>query len=205
MSLAAVLGPEAASKNSCVQEASDHEVSVKAFADELKALADATSVFRSETAPAIQKEQRTVDVPLVHHMDRIVDVPVVKQCQGPTINTSQKTGKVPQSQYSHRAGPTKAAHEWVQQGTVPPTLEETVEFHQGRISECVVEQFIDVPVWRCVPFQQWTVEQIAIDRIAVAPVGLRRQCRPSSTCVATPSTNRHDSTEDSRSSSGSVS
>jgi len=51
-SLAAVLASEAASKNSCAQVAADHEVSVKAFAEELKALADATQVLKSETGAA---------------------------------------------------------------------------------------------------------------------------------------------------------
>ena len=43
---------EAASKNSCAQVAADHEVSVKAFAEDLKALSDATQVLKSETGAA---------------------------------------------------------------------------------------------------------------------------------------------------------
>ena len=48
-SLAAVLAYEAAGKNSCAQVAVDHKVSVKAFTEELKALAKATQVLGSET------------------------------------------------------------------------------------------------------------------------------------------------------------
>jgi len=51
-SLAALVASQAASKSSCVQVASDHEASVKAFAEELKALADATQVLQSETGGA---------------------------------------------------------------------------------------------------------------------------------------------------------
>jgi len=51
-SLAALVASQAASKSSCVQVASDHEASVKAFAEELKALADATHVLQSETGGA---------------------------------------------------------------------------------------------------------------------------------------------------------
>ena len=47
-----MLASDAARKNSCAQVASDHEVSVKAFAEELKAVADATQVLRSETGAA---------------------------------------------------------------------------------------------------------------------------------------------------------
>jgi len=51
-SLAALVASQAASKSSCVQVASDHEASVKGFAEELKALADATQVLQSETGGA---------------------------------------------------------------------------------------------------------------------------------------------------------
>merc|ERR1712064_21522 len=51
-SLAALVASQAASKNSCTQVASDHEASVKAFAEELKALTDATQVLKSETGGA---------------------------------------------------------------------------------------------------------------------------------------------------------
>ena len=51
-SLAALVASQAASKNSCTQVASDHEASVKAFAEELKALTDATQVLQSETGGA---------------------------------------------------------------------------------------------------------------------------------------------------------
>ena len=48
-SLAALVVSQAASKTSCVQVASEHEASLKAYAEELKALADATQVLHSET------------------------------------------------------------------------------------------------------------------------------------------------------------
>ena len=50
-SLAALVASQAASKSSCVQVASDHDASVKAFAEELKALADAKQAARQERAP----------------------------------------------------------------------------------------------------------------------------------------------------------
>jgi len=50
--LAAVLASEAASETSCAQVAADHEVSVRAFAEELKASADATQVRGSEAGAA---------------------------------------------------------------------------------------------------------------------------------------------------------
>ena len=43
---------QAASKTSCVQVASEHEALVKGFAEEMKALADATQVLQSESSGA---------------------------------------------------------------------------------------------------------------------------------------------------------
>ena len=51
-SLSASVASQAASKSSCVQVASEHEVLVKGFAKEMKALADATQVLQSETGGA---------------------------------------------------------------------------------------------------------------------------------------------------------
>ena len=48
-SLAAGEESQDASRSSCVQVASDHEASVKAFAEELKAWADATKVLQTKT------------------------------------------------------------------------------------------------------------------------------------------------------------
>ena len=48
-SLAALMASQAAGKSSCTQVASDHEASVKVFAEELKAWADATQVLQLET------------------------------------------------------------------------------------------------------------------------------------------------------------
>ena len=48
-SLSASVASQAASKSSCVQVASEHEVPVKGFAEEMKALADATQLLQSET------------------------------------------------------------------------------------------------------------------------------------------------------------
>ena len=43
---------QAVSKSSCVQVASEHEALVKGFAEEVKALADATQVLQSKTGGA---------------------------------------------------------------------------------------------------------------------------------------------------------
>ena len=43
---------QAVSKTSCVQVASEHEALVKGFAEEVKALADATQVLQSKTGGA---------------------------------------------------------------------------------------------------------------------------------------------------------
>ena len=51
-SLAALMTSQAVSKSSCIQVASDHEASGRAFAGELKALAEATQVLQSETGGA---------------------------------------------------------------------------------------------------------------------------------------------------------
>ena len=51
-SLAALMASQAVSKSSHTQVASDHEASGRAFADELKALAEATQVLQSETGGA---------------------------------------------------------------------------------------------------------------------------------------------------------
>ena len=51
-SLAASMASQAASKSSYTQVASDHETSGRAFADELKALAEATQVLQSGTSGA---------------------------------------------------------------------------------------------------------------------------------------------------------
>ena len=51
-SLAASMASQAVSKSSYTQVASDHETSRRAFADELKALAEATQVLQSETSGA---------------------------------------------------------------------------------------------------------------------------------------------------------
>ena len=48
--------------------------------------------------PAIQKVQKTVEVPQVQHIDRIMNLPVVKRHQEPTIQTEQKTAEVPDAQ-----------------------------------------------------------------------------------------------------------
>ena len=48
-SLAALMASQAAGKSSCTQVASDHEASVKVFAEELKAWTEATQVLQSET------------------------------------------------------------------------------------------------------------------------------------------------------------
>ena len=51
-SLVTLVASQAASKSSCTQVASDHEASMKAFAEELKALAEPTQVLQSETGGA---------------------------------------------------------------------------------------------------------------------------------------------------------
>ena len=51
-SLAALMTSQAVSKSSYTQVASDHEASGRAFADELKALAEATQVLKSDTGGA---------------------------------------------------------------------------------------------------------------------------------------------------------
>ena len=51
-SVAALMAPQAVSKSSYTQVASDYEASVKVFADELKVLAEATQVLQSETSGA---------------------------------------------------------------------------------------------------------------------------------------------------------
>jgi len=51
-SLAALVESQAVSKSSCTKVASDHEASVTSFAEELKALTDATQVLQSETGGA---------------------------------------------------------------------------------------------------------------------------------------------------------
>ena len=51
-SLAALMASQAAGKSSCTQVASDHEASVKVFAEELKAWAEAIQVLQSETGGA---------------------------------------------------------------------------------------------------------------------------------------------------------
>ena len=51
-SLTALMTSQAASKSSFTQVASDHEASGRVFADELKALAEATQVLQSETGGA---------------------------------------------------------------------------------------------------------------------------------------------------------
>ena len=51
-SLAALMASQAVSKSSYTQVSSDHEASGRAFADELKALAEATQVLQSETGGA---------------------------------------------------------------------------------------------------------------------------------------------------------
>ena len=50
--MASLEAPQAASKNSSARMASDHAASVESFANELKALADATQVLLSETGGA---------------------------------------------------------------------------------------------------------------------------------------------------------
>ena len=50
--VAALMASQAVSKSSYTQVASDHEASGRAFADELKALAEATEVLQSETGGA---------------------------------------------------------------------------------------------------------------------------------------------------------
>ena len=54
-----MLASEAASKNSCEQGAVDHEVSAKACAEELKALADATQVHGFEAGAAEDTRTRS--------------------------------------------------------------------------------------------------------------------------------------------------
>ena len=49
-SLAALMASQAAGKSSCTQVVSDHETSVKVFAEELKAWTEATQVLQSETS-----------------------------------------------------------------------------------------------------------------------------------------------------------
>ena len=51
-SLAALMTSPAASKSSYTQVASDHEASGRVFADEVKALAEATQVLQSDTSRA---------------------------------------------------------------------------------------------------------------------------------------------------------
>ena len=63
MSLTAVLASEAAIKNSCVQVASDHEVSVCGGVEGLDVL-----VVMQRQVLVMQKVQRTVDVPLVQYI-----------------------------------------------------------------------------------------------------------------------------------------
>ena len=62
--LSASVESQAASKNSCVQVAPEHEARVKGFAEEMKALADATQVLQSKTGGADEQFRfRDVDTP----------------------------------------------------------------------------------------------------------------------------------------------
>ena len=100
--------------------------------------------------PVAVLQVQIVDVP-------VVDVPVMMQQQMPMLQKVPRTVEIPQAP-------------------------------QERISACIVEQVIDVPVRqnlgetttvvKLAPHervQQRTVEQIATDRIAVAPVVMQRQ------------------------------
>ena len=53
-------------------------------------------VMLRRQVPAIQKVQKTVEVPPVQYIGEIVDVPVVAQRQVPTFQTVQKTVEAPQ-------------------------------------------------------------------------------------------------------------
>ena len=62
--LSASVASQAASKDSCVQVASEHEARVRGFAEEMIALADATQVLPSKTGGAdVQFRFRDVDTP----------------------------------------------------------------------------------------------------------------------------------------------
>ena len=63
-SLSSSVESQVASKSSCVQVASEHEAPVNCFAEEMKALADATQVLQPETGGAEgQFRFRDVDTP----------------------------------------------------------------------------------------------------------------------------------------------
>ena len=52
---------------------------------------DDVQVVMHKPVRVIQKVQKTVDVPQVHHIDRIIGVPVVWQRHLPTVHILQKT------------------------------------------------------------------------------------------------------------------
>ena len=60
-SLSVSVASQVLSKSTCVQVASEHEAPVKGFAEEMKALADATQVFHSETG-GVEEQLRFRDV-----------------------------------------------------------------------------------------------------------------------------------------------
>ena len=63
-SLSVSVASQVPSKSTCVQVASEHVAPVKGFAEEMKALADATQVLHSETSGAEEQLRfRDVDTP----------------------------------------------------------------------------------------------------------------------------------------------
>ena len=121
-SLASLKTSQASSKSTCGQVASDYELSVKGFAEESEALADATQEIQGEIGGAkeptyslVQEKVRiglktTTDlrgvldvlvvmqrqVPQVQFMDKVVGIPGVAQGQTPMVQMSQITIEIPQ-------------------------------------------------------------------------------------------------------------
>ena len=148
-SLASFKASQAAIKSSCGQVASDHEFSVKGFAEKLSALADAAHVIQGETGGAkewkyllvqqrsVSGVQTFVDVPVVmqrqvshvQFIDKIVDIPGVAQRQTPMVQKSQKTIETPQVQHINKVVDVPAV-QVVQ--TAQKTVEIPVDVHIPR-------------------------------------------------------------------------
>ena len=114
--------------------------------------------------PAIQKVQKTGEVPQVQYIDRIMDLPVVKRHLEPTIQTEQKTAEVRDAQ----------------------NLDQVIDMHvetQQQLSTLLIGTAVDVPVMahrqvHSIQRVQKTVEvpQIQfIDKFVDAPVGVQAE------------------------------
>ena len=114
--------------------------------------------------PAIQKVQKTVEVPQVQHIDKIMDLPAVKRHQEPTIQTEQKIAEVSDAQ----------------------NLDQVIDVHvetQQQLSTLLIDTVVDVPVMAqrqvySIQRVQKTVEvpQIQfIDKFTDAPVSVQAE------------------------------